>query len=59
MITNCVLLVVAIVATVVALALLVRGLCHDAHSRRMAKRAERFRPLTYLESRGRGCSLCR
>jgi hypothetical protein len=54
-----VLLVVGIVAAVIALGLLIRGLSHDSYLRRMAKRAERFGPLTYLESRGRGCSLCR
>ncbi len=56
--TSYLLLIVGIIAAVVALGLLIRGLRRDNYSRRMVERAKQFEPLTYSESRGRRCALC-
>jgi hypothetical protein len=49
----------AILVAVAALIVVVRALCHTGYSRRMARRVEGCRPLTYTDARGRGCAACR
>ncbi len=59
MFTNHLSTIAGIAVALVALAVLIGKARHASYSRRMAKRTETFRPLTYTEARGRGCAACR